>query len=65
MWYLQNVRNMNLIHKTIKKLFWEENKVPEHCMKLESWQGPPHINKVKKKKSFNEDLSSPINISSA
>ena len=21
----------------------EENKVPEHDLKLESWQGPPHI----------------------
>ena len=20
---------------------------PEHCLKLERWQGPPHINKVK------------------
>ena len=19
---------------------------PEHCLKLERWQGPPHINKV-------------------
>ena len=25
----------------------EENKVPELCLKLERWQGPPHINKVK------------------
>ena len=22
-------------------------KSPEHCLKLERWQGPPHINKVK------------------
>ena len=22
--------------------------VPEHCLKLERWQGPPHINKVKR-----------------
>ena len=20
---------------------------PEHCLKLERWQGPPHINKMK------------------
>ena len=20
---------------------------PEHCLKLERWQGPPHVNKVK------------------
>ena len=31
----------------ISKLFTEENKVPEHCLKLERRQGPPHINKVK------------------
>ena len=24
-----------------------ENKVPEHCLKLERWQGPPHTNKLK------------------
>ena len=24
-----------------------ENKVPEDCLKLERWQGPPYINKVK------------------
>ena len=34
-------------HNWINKLFSEENKVLEHCLKLESWQGPPHINKVK------------------
>ena len=26
------------------KLFSEENKEPELCLKLERWQGPPHIN---------------------
>ena len=29
------------------KLFSEENKALEHCLKLESWQGPPHINNEK------------------
>ena len=30
------------------KLFSEEERgSPEHCLKLERWQGPPHINKVK------------------
>ena len=24
-----------------------KQKVPEHCLKLERWQGPPHVNKVK------------------
>ena len=33
-------------HKWINKLFSEENTVPEHCLKLERWQGPPHIDKV-------------------
>ena len=28
-------------HNCINKLFSEENKVPEHCLKLERWQGPP------------------------
>ena len=28
-------------------LFLEENKVPEHCLKLDRWQGPTHINKLK------------------
>ena len=31
----------------MNKLLSEENKVPEHCLKQERWQGPPHINKVK------------------
>ena len=25
-------------------LLSEENKVPEHYLKLERWQGPPHLN---------------------
>ena len=29
------------------KLLSEENKVPGMCLKLERWQGPPNINKVK------------------
>ena len=28
-------------------LFWEENNVPEHSLKLEGWQGLQHINKAK------------------
>ena len=34
-------------HEWINKLFSEENKVPEHCLNLEMWQGPPHVNKVR------------------
>ena len=34
-------------HNWINKLFSEEDKVPEHCLKLGKWRGPPHINKVK------------------
>ena len=35
-----------VFHNWINKLSSEENKVPEHCLKLGRWQGPPHINKV-------------------
>ena len=28
-------------------VFSEENKVPEHGLKLKRWQGQPHVNKVK------------------
>ena len=31
----------------INKLFSEDNKDPEHCLKLERWQGPPRVNKEK------------------
>ena len=34
-------------HNWIKQLVSEDNMVPEHCLMLERWQGPPHINKVK------------------
>ena len=34
-------------HNWIKKLPSEENKIQELSLKLERWQGPPHINKVK------------------
>ena len=30
-----------------KQAIAEESTIPEHCLKLERWQGPPHINKVK------------------
>ena len=33
-------------HNWINKLLSEENKVPEHGLKLERWQGLPHVNKV-------------------
>ena len=39
--------NLNIYNKQTNKLFTEENKVLEHCLKLEKWQGPPHINRVK------------------
>ena len=31
-------------------MFSEENKIPEQCLKLERWQGPPHINTMKQYK---------------
>ena len=46
----QKLRNIYFSHNWINKLFSEENKVPEHCLTLERWQGPPHINKVKQYK---------------
>ena len=33
-------------HQWINKLFLE-NRIPEHCLKLDRWQGPPHVNKGK------------------
>ena len=29
-----------------KKFSQRKIRSPEHCVKLERWQGPPHINKV-------------------
>ena len=40
----------NVFYKWINKLLSEENKVPEHCLKIEGWQDPPHVNKVKQYK---------------
>ena len=31
-------------------LFSEENNVPKHSLKVERWQGLPHVNKVKQYK---------------
>lgn len=44
-----NINNINGVIIQIQRyLFFpsEENKVPEHCLKLERWWGPPHINKI-------------------
>ena len=38
------------LHKWTNQLFSEEKNVLEHYLKLRSWQGPPHINKVKQYK---------------
>ena len=38
---------MYSFHNGINELFSEENELPLNCLKLERWQGPPHINKVK------------------
>ena len=40
------IRNIQFLRNGINKLFSEDNKVPEHW-KLERWQGPPPLNKVK------------------
>ena len=44
---IYNINEVLLIHNWLHKLFSEEKKVPEHCLKLERWQGPPNINKLK------------------
>ena len=37
--------------KWINELLSEKKyKVREHCLKIERWQGPPHINKVRQSK---------------
>ena len=36
-----------IFNNWINNLFSEENKAPEHCLRLERWQGPPHISNVK------------------
>ena len=38
------MRNIIFFHKWLNKPFSEVNKVTEHFLKEESWQGPPHIN---------------------
>ena len=44
----ENVYNINevIVQTQINKLFSEENKVPGQCLKIQRWQGPPHISKV-------------------
>ena len=44
----QNIYEVMIFHKWINELFSGENKVPEHCLKLKGWQGPPHVNEVKR-----------------
>ena len=39
-------------------MFSEKNKVPEHCLKLERWQGPPNI----KVKQYEKVLSFTVNL---
>ena len=44
---IQTQRNFFPPRKWINKLLSEEMKFPEHCLKLERWQGLPHVNTVK------------------
>ena len=39
-------------HDRINKLLSEENKVPEHCLKLDRRQGLPNMNNVKRYESL-------------
>ena len=36
----------NFIYQWINELLSEENKLPEHCVRSERWQGPPRIDTV-------------------
>ena len=53
--------NLHIINKAVTQsqkyqilpeLNKQEKRSPEHCLKLERWQGPPHINKVKQYKTL-------------
>ena len=45
--YWGNYTNSEILFPYVtNELLSEENKV-EHCLKLEKWQGPPHVNKEK------------------
>ena len=44
---VQWLNMQTFVHKWLRELFSEETKVPGRCLKLEKWQGPPHVNKVK------------------
>ena len=44
---IQTQKYFHILHRWINKLFTEEKKVPQCCLVLERWQGPPHLNKVK------------------
>ena len=43
-----------LFHVWINKLF-RKIRSPQRCLKLERWQGPPHINKVEQYETVDED----------
>ena len=47
--YIYNINELMIQTQItqITGLFSEENKVPGHCLKIERWQGPPHVDKVK------------------
>ena len=49
-------------HMWINKLFSEGNKVPDHCLKLKGWQGPPHMNKEKTRESLLSFVSSSYSV---
>ena len=54
------LRDIIFYRDSINKMFSDENKLPEHCLKLERWQGPPDINKVKQ---YEMDLSFMVSLS--
>ena len=48
-----NIYNINEViiwtQKYLYSLYLNKQEIrsPEHCMKIERWQGPPHVNKIK------------------
>ena len=44
---VKNINEAIIKTQAVNKLLSEKIRSPEHCLRLERWQGLPHINKVK------------------
>ena len=54
--YEYKPRHIHCFLNWINKLLSEENQVPEHCLKLERWQGPPNMKQNETVLSFKVSL---------